>query len=157
MKGINISEQCHPLVPIFPTDISGGRTGRIFSMENYAHASIIVAIGASSAAFTSITLKECTDNAGTGATARAFTYYKQEGTVSGDVLSTKQSATSSGITPTATDGIFYVIELDASELTDGSNWVQVVLTNGVNSVIASVVVLLSGSRFGGAASPTVLS
>lgn len=157
MKGINLAEQCHVLVPMSPIDFTGGRTGVIFSLENYAHASIIVAIGISAAAFTSITVKECTDNAGSGATAIAFSVYKQESTVSGDVLGAKVAATSSGVTPTATDGIFYVIELDASQLSDGSNWVQVVLTNGSNSVIGCIVAVLSGSRYAGAQSPTVTS
>ncbi len=157
MKGINLAEQCHVFVPLSPTDISGGRTSLTFSMENYAHASLIVAIGASASAFTSIVVNECTSSAGAGATPIAFNSYKQEATVSGDVLGARVAVAAAGITPAAVDGIFYVIEIDASALSDGSNWIQVVCANGVNSVIAAIVGVLSGSRYAGAQSPTVTS
>ena len=67
----------------------------------------------------------------------------------------KQSALAAGITPSAVDGVMYVLEIDASQLTDAKNWIQVVIANGVNSVIASAVAILTGARYAGVASPTV--
>lgn len=156
MKGLNLSEVAHFVPIIMPQDITGGETGLEFNMALYAHASILIQIGVSASAPTSIVLNEATDAAGTGATAIAFSYYRAVTTPSGDALSTKQTAAAAGITSVnATDGIMYVIEIDASQLSDGSNWVQVVIANGVNSVIASGVAILTGARYAGVASPTV--
>jgi hypothetical protein len=156
MKGFNIAEMGHVVNILPPIDITGGATGDVFSMENYGHATIIVQIGVSAAAFTKILVNECTSLAAAGATAIAFNYYA-ETTAAGDTLSALTAATSAGVTPSANDTIFYVIELDASELSDGSNFVQLQLTNGTNSVIASAVAILSGSRYAGTLSPTAIA
>lgn len=155
-QGIVISEAAHVVMPIAPIDITGGKTSARFSMAKYGHASIIVAIGVSAAAFTKIELYECTLASGGSATAIAYSAYKQE-TAAGDVLGAKVAVASTGITPSANDTIFYVIELDARQLTDGSNWVEVRLTNGSNSVIAAVIAILSGARYAHVGSETVLS
>jgi hypothetical protein len=157
MQGFNIAEQGHVVNILPPIDISGGANCDVFSMENYGHATIIVQVGVSAAAFTSIVVKECTSVAAAGATAIAFSYYKEE-TAAGDTLSTKQAATTSGITPSANDTIMYVIELDARELSDGYGFVQVVLANtSPNSVIASAVAILSGARYANPASATAIA
>lgn len=156
MKGYNIAEMGHVVNILPPIDITGGTTGDVFSMENYGHATIIVQVGVSAAAFTKILVNECTALDGTGATAIAFNYYAEE-TAAGDTLSTRTAATTAGVTPSANDTIFYIIELDASELSDGSNFVQLQLTNGTNSVIASAVAVLSGSRYGGTQSVTAIA
>lgn len=156
MKGFNIAEMGHVVNILPPIDITGGVTGDVFSMENYGHATIIVQVGVSAAAFTKILVNECTSLAAAGATAIAFNYYA-ETTAAGDTLSALTAATSAGVTPSANDTIFYVIELDASELSDGSNFVQLQLTNGTNSVIASAVAILSGSRYAGTLSPTTIA
>ena len=156
MKGFVLSEEGHVVQLVAPVDITGGVTAQRFSMKNYQHASILVQIGVSAAAFTKIILKQCTDNAGSGATAIPFSIYKQETAgASNDVLGARTAVTSAGYTPAATDGIFYVIELDAAELADGSPWVELDLTNGSNSVIASAVAVLSGARYAETQSPTV--
>lgn len=156
MKGFNVAEQGHVVNLIPPVDISGGAAGDIFTMERHHHVSIIVQIGVSAAAFTKILLYECTSAAGAGATAIAFSVYKEE-TAAGDTLGARTAVTTAGLTPSANDTIMYVIELDAAELSDGYEWVRLNLTNGTNSVIASAVAILSGPRFGEDQSPTVLS
>jgi hypothetical protein len=156
MKGFVLSEQGHVVNVLAPVDITGGVTGQRFSMANYQHASIIFQIGVSAAAFTKIFLKQCTSSGGAGATAIPFSIYKQETAgASNDVLGARTAVTSAGYTPAATDGIFYVIELDANELADGSPWVELSATNGSNSVIASAVAVLSGARYAEAQSPTI--
>jgi len=147
-KGINIAEQCHVVNILPPVDITGGVTGDVFSMENFAHATIIVQVGVSAAAFTKIIVNECTSLAAADATAIAHAIYKEE-TALGDTLGARTAVLAAGTTPSANDNIFYVIELDASELSDGYGFVQLSLTNGVNSVIASAVAILSGSRYSG--------
>jgi hypothetical protein len=156
MKGFVLSEEGHVVQILAPVDITGGITAQRFSMKNYQHASILIQVGVSAAAFTKIILKQCTDAAGDGAVAIPFSIYKQETTgASNDVLGARTAVAAAGYTPSANDGIFYVIELDAAELADGSPWIELDLTNGANSVIASAVAFLSGARYGETQSPTV--
>lgn len=156
MKGFVISEQGHFVNILPPVDITGGKNAQAFGMQNYQHASILIQIGVSAAAFTKILVNQCTKSDGTGATAIPFYIYTQETAgASNDVLSARTAVTSAGYTPSAADGIFYVIEIDASELADGSPYIQLQLTNGVNSVIASAVAILSGARYAETQSPTV--
>jgi len=156
MKGFVAAEQGHIVNILPPIDITGGATGDVFSMENHAHATIIIQVGVSAAAFTKIILNECTNFAAAGATAIAHSIYKEE-TAAGDTLGARTAVLAAGTTPSANDNIFYVIELDASELSDGYNFVQLSLTNGANSVIASAVVILSGSRYAEEQSATAIA
>lgn len=156
MKGFNIAEMGHVVNLIPPVDITGGVTGDRFSMENYAHASIIIQVGVSAAAWTAIILRECDAATGGTATDIAFNVYKEE-TALGDTLGALVEAAAAGVTPSANNSIFYVIELDASELADGFQWVELALTNGSNSVIASAVAVLSGSRYGNSESQTAIA
>lgn len=157
MQGINIAEQCHVVNVLPPIDISGGKDGDRFSMENYGHATIIIQVGVSAAAWTAVTVKEC--NAASGGTANAigFSYYA-ETTDSGDTLGARTTVAATGITsPSANNNIMYVIEIDASQLTDGYQWIELNLTNGSNSVIASAVAILSGSRYANDQSETAIA
>jgi hypothetical protein len=150
MKGIVIAEQHHVVNILAPVDITGGATVQAFSMKNHGHATIVLQVGVSAAAFTKILVKQCTDASGSNPVAIPFSIYTQETAgASHDVLSTRTAVAAAGFTPSANDGIFYVIELDASELADGSPYVLLGLTNTTNSVIASAVAILSGSRFAG--------
>lgn len=157
MQGITIAEQGHFVNVIPPVDINGGKKGDIFSMENYAHATIVVQVGVSAAAFTKILVNECTAFDGSGRTAIAHNIYKEE-TAAGDTLGARTSVAAAGTTPSADDNIMYVIELDARELSDGSHFVEVELTNSSgNSVIASAVAILTGSRYAESESPTAIA
>lgn len=156
MRGIALAEVGHIVNILPPIDITGGKNGDVFSMENHSHATIIIQIGVSSAAFTKILVNECTSLAGAGATAIAFNVYKEE-TAAGDTLGARTAVTSAGLTPSANDTIMYVIELDAAELSDASHFVQLSLTNTTNSVIASAVAILTGARYGGEQSATAIA
>ena len=146
-KGINIAEQCHVVNIVPAVDITGGVTGDVFSMRDHSHASILVSIGVSAAAFTKIIVNQCQDFAATGATAIAHNIYKCE-TALNDVFGARTAVAAAGTTPSANDNIMYLIEIDAAELSDGYNFVQLSMTNGANSVIACSVAILSGSRYG---------
>ena len=162
MKGFVVAENGHVVNILPPVDITGGKQSQAFSMKNYQHATIILQIGVSAAAWTAILMQCGTATAAVGAdvagaTALAFKMYKQETAgAANDVLGAPVAETSSGETsPTANDNVFYVIEIDANELPDGKPWVQLKLTNGVNSVIASAVAVLSGARYAHRQSETV--
>jgi hypothetical protein len=150
-NGFNIAEQGHVCNLLPPIDITGGATIlQVFSMENYAHASIIVQFGVTASAATKIIINECTSAAGAGATAIAHAIYKCEtgaGSASGDVLGARTAVATAGTTPSATDNIFYCIEINANELSDGYEWVQLAITAPAASILCSAVAVLSGSRY----------
>jgi hypothetical protein len=139
-----------------PIDITGGVTGDRFHMRHHKKAKIVVQVGVSAAAFTKIILRSCDAATSGTATDIAFSMYAEE-TAAGDTLSSRTAVAATGHTPDAANNIFYVIELDASELVDGDEWVELALTNTTNAVLASAVAILSGSRFGGDQSGTVIA
>ena len=145
----------HLVQLVAPVNITGGVTSPAFSLKNYAHASIVVGIGVSAAAPTTLLLNACTNAAGAGATPIPFNLFTAE-TANLDVLSAKVPVTAAGYSPSGNDGIFYVIEIDAQTLPQGFPYLQVQIVNGANSVIAAVYAVLSGARFACDQSPTVL-
>jgi hypothetical protein len=155
-KGFYSAQDGHSVLALAPVDITGGKTTAPFNMAGYAHASIFILVGVSAAAWTSIVVNACSSAAGAGATAIAFDLFKQE-TAAGDVLGARTAIAAAGYAPSANDGIFYVIEIDAAQLPAGLPYVEVVLANGSNSVIASVFAILSGARYASDQSATVIT
>jgi hypothetical protein len=156
MKGFHVAEAGHVVNILPPVDVTGGVTADRFNMKNYAHASIILQVGASAAAFTKILVNECDAATSGNSTAIPFKLYAEE-TAAGDTLGAAEAVAATGKTPSANDNITYVIEINASELSDGFNFVELELTNGSNSVIASAVAVLSGARYANAESATALA
>ena len=153
---INVAEQLHVVNIMPPIDITGGVDADVFSMANYKHATIILAIGVSAAPFTKILVNEVDNFAGDNPVAIPFALYKEE-TAAGDTLSAKEAVAAAGKTPSANDDITYVIEIDADELSDAKGFIEFSLTNGVNAVLASAVAILSGARYGGDQSATAIA
>lgn len=151
-----LAEQAHLVNILPPVDITGGATGDIFSMANHNHATIVVQVGVSAAAFTKIILNACDDFVPSNATALAFNIYKCETSLA-DVVGAKTAVAAAGLTPSANDNIFYVIEIDAADLPAGKPNLQLSLTNGANSVIASAFAILTGARFAGESSATAIA
>jgi hypothetical protein len=156
MSKIELAEEVHTVNILPPVDITGGAAGDVFTMKNHQHASIVVQVGASAAAFTKILVNACSDFAGSNAEAIPYRLRSEE-TAAGDTLGAKEDVAATGKTPAAADNIFYVIDIDGDELPDGKPFVQLSLTNGVNSVIASAVAILSGSRYAADQNPTVIA
>jgi hypothetical protein len=160
MQGNVLSETSHFVNILPPVDVTGGKKCQAFSMANNGHATILLQVGVSAAAFTAIIVQYGTATAAIGSdvagnTAMAFSIYKQETAgASHDVLGARTAVAATGFAPSANDGIMYVIEIDARELPDGNPYIQLVLTNGTNSVIASAVAILSGQRYSGASQAT---
>jgi hypothetical protein len=156
MRGYIVAEAGHVVNVLPPIDISGGKQGDIFHMKDHAHATIIVQVGVSAAAFTKIILNSCDDVSATNAAAMAFFVYKEEA-AAGDTLGARTAVAATGLTPSANDNIMYVIEVDAAELPQTQQYLQLSLTNTTNSVIASAIAILSGSRYGEEQSRTVIT
>jgi hypothetical protein len=155
-KGIYTAQEEHLVNILPPVDITGGKTGQPFFLGRHGHATIVLAIGVSAAAFTKIIVNACSDAAADNPVAIPFSLFTQETSGAGnDVLSGLTAVPAAGYTPSANANIFYVIELDADQLPAGKPYVQLDLTNGANSVIASAVALLSGARYENDKSDTV--
>ena len=148
MNGFNISEAGHVVPVVLPKNVTGGATGQAFSMKSAEHASIVISVGALAAQLGAVTLNQCTNVSGSGATAIPFRYYQQSTAGAGnDTFDTGPvAATSAGFTPPNTPNVVYVIEIDSAELADGSPYLQLAIANGANADFASVVAILSGQR-----------
>jgi len=156
MKGFNLAEGGHVVNITPPIDINGtGATSDYFSLENYSHVDIIVQLGVTGAA-TTITVEESDDLSGSNTTAIAFGYYA-ETTAAGDTLGALTAATSSGITGSTNDGVFYVISIDADQLTDGYPCLVVKASDPSAATLYSAVAILSGSRYAQAVTPTAIA
>jgi len=145
-KGFVVAEQGHVVQMLAPVAITAALTGDTISMEAWGHASIIVGFGVGSA--TTITVGECTGFGGTGRTAITFRS-AQEATGGGDVLDAAL-AWASTITiagSAAHVGGFAVIEIDADELSDGYNFLQVNVADPGTSKLGCIYAILSGGRY----------
>lgn len=156
MKGLYLSQVAHIVNAEPPVDINGaGFTTDYFNLKYYQHVSIIITLGVTGAAST-ITVEESDDSSGSNTTAIAFDYYQEE-TAAGDTLSTKQSATTAGFSTSTEDNITYVIEIDASQLSDGYPYVVVKGSDPSAATLVSVVAVLSGARYAEETTPTAIT
>jgi hypothetical protein len=147
-KGFNVAEQGHIVNMVPPVDITGAEViGKYFSMAKWAHASIIIQAGVTGAAST-VTVECSATSAGGTLTALPFSYYA-EATDAGDTLTTRTTVANTGFATSTNNNIMYVIEIDASALTDAKPWVTCHFSNPGGSTIASAVAILSGSRYTG--------
>ena len=145
--GMNIAEQGHLVNILPPVDVDGAVNSDVFSMANYAHASIIITAGVTGADAGNITLEECDDFVPTASTAIAFSYYG-EPTPAGDTLSVRMAATVAGIDVSANDSIMYVIEIDASELSAGFPNLRIAWSDPGAATFGAAVAVLTGARYG---------
>ncbi len=158
MKGFVIAEQGHVAVGSYPISANGLTTLDAINMEGYGHLSAIITTGATNGAALVVTAYNSTDAAAGGAAVIPFNYYL-ETTASTDVLGarTLNSTTALTFTNDSISNQMAVIELDASELTDGKNWVNLTLNGAATTTPISVVYVLSGARYAGPESPTVIA
>lgn len=158
MKGINIAEQCHVVSGLYPISANGLTTLDAVNMEGYSHFTAIITTGAANGADVTVTAYNASNASAGSAAVIPFSYY-QETTASTDVLGarTLNSTTALTFDNSATANLMAVVEIDASELTDGLNWVNLTLSGAVTTTPMSVVYILSGSRYAGPESPTVIS
>jgi hypothetical protein len=157
-KPFVIPEEGHVVPILYPIAISGLTTTPVYvNMENYSHLDIIIALGVAQGAAMTFTVKYSASTS--GGTAMAFSYYKGE-TAATDTLGARTAATAAvGIAADndATSSIFYVISIDAAEIPDGYNFVGLVMSGAVSTTPGCAIGVLSGSRYAGPESPTVLA
>lgn len=164
MNGIALSEVGHIVNILPPVDITNGTASalvELFSLKNWAHATIIVQFGTTAAAGTALTINECEDASATG--AHALPCYIQACTTafnaaSGDITPA-MAIDADGIlaSPGGTDNTYYVIEIDSTMLRASHPWVQILITAPAQAIFCSAVAILTGGRYSGAASATVLA
>lgn len=154
-KGIVIGEDLHIVLATAPVDIDSGVSSDVWSMANHAHVSILVLLGVTGGA-TTITVEECDDFTPSNSTAIAFSYYA-ETTAGGDTLGARTAATTSGFAASTNDGVFYVIDVDASQLSDGRPNLRVVASDPSGATFGAIVAILSGSRYAQEQSATAIA
>jgi len=156
MKGLTIAEQCHVINALAPIDIGGvAKESDYFSMENYSHATIIVTLGVVTNAPT-ITVYESDDLDGSNETAIGFDHYLEDASA-GDTLADRATVANTGYTFAATtNGVMLVIEIDASQLSDGYPCLCV-KTDTAAAALVSVVAILSGARYQKENTPTAIA
>ncbi len=142
-KGIVMAEELHFVNALPPIDINvSAQDSDVWSMGDAAHATIIVQLGVTGAD-TTVTIEECDDFTPSNSTAIAFSYYAER-TAAGDTLGTRTAATTAGFATGTNDSIFFVAEVDASQLTDGFPNLRVALTDPGSATFANILVILSG-------------
>jgi hypothetical protein len=156
MKGFYPANEGHVVNILPPQDVSAGVSSDVFSMGMYSHATIIVQAGSTNADAGNVILEECDDFTPTTHTDIAFTYYA-ETTAAGDTLGAKTAAAATGIDVSANDNIMYVIEVDASQLTEGYNKLRISWSACGGATYGSAVAILSGARYASDQSATVIA
>lgn len=147
MQGLYLSQVAHIVNALPPIDLNGSaRNSDVWSMKGLGHASIIITSGVSGGTVATVTVTECDDFTPSNETAIAFDVYKEE-TADGDTLGAKVAATASGFAMSTNNNIFYVIEVDARQLTDGFECMRVKFTDPSASQLTAVVAVLSGARY----------
>lgn len=158
MKGFVIAEQGHVAVGSYPISANGVSTLEAINMEGYGHLSAIITTGATNGSDIVVTAYNATDASATSADLIAFNYY-QETTASTDVLGARVLNSTTALTfgNSSISNQMAVIEIDASELADGHNWVNLTLNGATTTTPISVIYVLSGARYASPESATVIS
>ena len=142
-KGFWASEEGH-VVNLFPptTETNGLGFGDWMHMKESSHASIIITCGAITNA-TTVTLYEASNSSGSSNTAIVFNLASATST---DIFGAISAATTGGFTTDTTNNSSFVIEVDASQLTDGKPYIGLHTTTAAANVFSAVAVL-SGRRY----------
>tara|TARA_Y100000310_G_scaffold319257_1_gene374328 strand:+ start:695 stop:1159 length:465 start_codon:yes stop_codon:yes gene_type:complete len=144
MKGISLAEECQ-VVNVLPSVAATSATeSDWFHLKESAHASIIIATGAVTNAST-FTLREATSSAGSGSTAIVFDYYATS-TAGSDTYSTKTRATAGGVSTGTTNNLTWILEVDSSQLSDGSAYLSLLFSTAATIQIGAISVM-SGRRY----------
>lgn len=152
---MNLAETMHFVNAVAPVDVNSGVSSDVWSMKNHSHATIIIQLGVTGGA-TTLTIESADDFTPSNTTALAFAIYKEE-TASGDTLGARTAVTTSGVALSTNDGVFYVVEVDAPELTAGEPNMRAVLSDPSGATFGSVLAILSGARYAQDQSATAIA
>ena len=152
--GITLAEEGHVVTLIAPVNATTALTSEIFSMENYAHATIIVYGGAGSSV--TITISECDDF--TPSSAATITYaYTQETTAAGDTqVAALAEAGTAGVALGIATGVYTIIEIDGEQMTDGMPCLQLNITDPGAGKVVCATAILTGGRYMKDITPTAI-
>ncbi len=144
MLGFNIAENLH-VFPVIPATAGAiDSTGRYVNMGNAAHIDFVISFGTTAATATIQVLQACSA-AGASAAAMAFSYYA-ETTDDGDTPAAAAAGAATGVITSANNDIFYVVSVDAGDMTDTYHYIAPKVSNaGANSHCA--VAIMSGLRY----------
>lgn len=158
MSRFVIAEEGHVAIGLYPISANGLTTLDAIDMSDYSHLSAIVVTGATNGGAITVTAYAATDNAAASADVIPFSYYL-EATASTDVLGARvlNSTTALAFTNNSISNQFAVIEIDSSELPEDHKFVNLTLSGATTTTPVCVTYVLSGARYGGPESPTVLS
>ena len=147
------------IVPILePEDHAAGADGDSVSMENYGHVTFIIGFGELTGDAVLTIYEGAT--AGTKTTAKTFSYRATTTELKnddGDELG--DEATSAALTLTAAtyEDMMLVIEMDASELTDGTPWITPNISSAASEIFASIIAIMSQPRYAEDVPPTAIA
>jgi len=153
-KGIWLTQDSHPVDLIKPQSASAALASTRFSMQMYAHASIVIRFGAAGGPTGAITLSVFNAFTGGSGVAIPFKYAIQNSSSAPfDVFNEWIQATAAGFTPSAdASDETIIIEIDADDLSVANNGKYVELDIAVGSLgttaqLIDAVGFLSGGRF----------
>lgn len=117
------------------------------SLEDFGHLTAFISHAAGATGTVVVTVNEASTNTGTGSAAVAFKYRNQTVVAAQGALT---AAAAAGFTIAAGADQIAIVEIDASELTDGKPWVSLTMTEGVDSPVDGAVIgILSRPRYAG--------
>ena len=153
MGGLTLPQQCHIVNCLPPIDTNSGvKTGDYFHLENASHVTLILTMGVVGNA-TTFTVYQAQDNAGNTEAALGTIYYQAETTAASDTLAARTSGAT--IVSGTTNNVMYIIDIDASELTDGYEYLTIKTSNAAAALVSCVAVL-SGFRYQQEITPTAI-
>ena len=133
---------------------NGSPASDVISMKHYGHVCFVVLEGDGGVGTATITAEECTAADGTGATAIGFRYRLA---TTGDTWGTLTTVASSGYLTLAGANKMILIEIGADELSDGSPFVRLQLTEDDSTAVdAAIIAICSEARYGAAILPTAI-
>lgn len=151
------TELNHPVYALMPDAdrYNSDPATDVFNMENYDHITFILMEGAGGTGTVKIEVEECTTAAGANNTAIAFRYRLMSTT---DTWGALTASASTGYTTVAGANKMVAIEVDASELSDGYNFVRLQLTEVADDPCdAAVIAILSQPRYAQAVPTTAIA
>jgi hypothetical protein len=150
------TQECQAVNALPPLDIdAAAQTTDWLNLKNATAVFYYVQLGVTGAAST-LTVEEATSSAGASNTAIAFSYRAEE-TDAGDTLGNWTAATTSGFAMSTNDNVMYVIRVLASDLSDGSPYVALQLTDPGAATFGSVLALTTGLRYPQNVPPTAIT
>lgn len=127
-------------------------------LRDYKTITFIIQHGSGATGTAVVTANMAEDASGTGSTAIPFKYRRVSDVTASDVPGAMTDATASGFTITAGSNQLYYVEINADELDSDSPFVNLTLTESVNSPVdGAVLAVLGEPRYPGSVPMTAIA